>query len=117
MTPLDEGNDQKNSITCSIVVEASIEQVWQAWTTAEGIKSFFAPECDIELCVGGRYEIYFNPEAPLGERGAEGTRILALQPNKMLSFAWNSPPHLPEVRWQHTQVTIRLEDLEKTRQW
>ncbi|NOZ08354.1 MAG: SRPBCC domain-containing protein [FCB group bacterium] len=96
-------------IKCSVVCPANLKQVWRAWTTADGIRSFFAPDCDIELKVGGRYEIYFNPSAKTGSRGAEGTRILGIQPCKMLSFTWNSPPHLKEVRWQYTHVTVRFE--------
>jgi hypothetical protein len=34
--------------------------------------------------------------------------ILAIQPLKMLSFIWNAPPNLPEVRNQKTHVTMRF---------
>lgn len=90
------------------VVEASQAEAWLAWTTPEGVRSFFAPECSIELCVGGRYEILFDPHAQPGERGAEGTRILALQPKEMLSFTWVAPPHLDTIREQRTHVVVRF---------
>ena len=91
-----------------VVVDASLRQVWEAWTTAQGVKSFFAPDCNIELRPDGMYEILFDPDAEPGQRGAEGMRVLALQPFRMLSFTWNAPPSLPEVRDQRTHVQLRF---------
>ena len=52
--------------------------------------------------------IHFNPYAEPGLKGADDMIFLALQEPKMLSFTWNAPPHLPEVRGQRTYVTVRL---------
>lgn len=92
-----------------IILNASVEDVWKCWTTETGLKSFFAPGCKLQLEVGGAFEIYFNPDAEPGLKGAVGTRILAIQEHKMLSFTWNSPPHLATVRNQYTLVVIRFE--------
>ena len=99
-----------------VSVEAAREDVWAAWTTERGVRSFFAPASCIDLCVGGSYEITFDPTAPPGERGAEGACVLALQPPRMLAFTWNAPPHLGDVRPQFTQVQIWLqrEEVERT---
>ena len=59
---------------------------------------------------GGAYEMFFNLDAPVGERGGEGMIILAIQPGKMLSFTWNAPPTLPTVRGQMTHVLVRFEE-------
>lgn len=95
-------------IKAEIVVAATPERVWDAWTTEAGVKSFFAPACNIDIRVGGPYEILFDLDAAPGEKGGEGVKILAVQPPKMLSFTWNAPPHLPNVRQQHTHVVVRL---------
>lgn len=92
-----------------VVVEADLDAVWDAWTTEDGIASFFAPACNIDLRVGGRYEILFDPAAEPGNRGAEGVVILALQPRRMLAFTWNAPPHMAEIRKQWTHVTVRFQ--------
>jgi hypothetical protein len=65
-------------------VNAPIEKAWGAWTTPDGIKTFFAPDCKVDLRVDGAYEIYFLPEAKPGERGSEGggMRILGLEPKR-----------------------------------
>jgi uncharacterized protein YndB with AHSA1/START domain len=36
-------------------------------------------------------------------------RFLALQRPSMLSFTWNAPPSLPEVRAQRTVVIVRIQ--------
>jgi uncharacterized protein YndB with AHSA1/START domain len=99
----------ERSIDKEIVVNATLEQAWDAWTTREGITSFFAPDAKIEPRVGGAFQIYIDPGAPAGERGADEMRFLALQPKKMLSFDWNAPPHLAETRAQRTFVVVRFE--------
>jgi len=96
-------------------VEASVDAVWEAWTSEEGIKTFFAPACNVDLRVDGLYEILFNPDAEPGQRGAEGMRIMAFQPKKMLAFTWNAPHDLPNVRDQLTHVVIRLFELPEGR--
>lgn len=111
------GRDLDKAIRLEIVVNAPVEKVWQAWTTRDGIKSFFAPDCDIDLRVLGKYDILFAPSAPVGLRGAEGNLLLAIQQRKMLSFTWDAPPSFPEIRKQRTTVVIRFVSLgqDKTR--
>lgn len=90
-------------------VKAGVDEVWKAWTTSEGIRSFFAPGARIEARPGGAFEVHFNPYAKPGLKGADGMVFLALQEPRLLSFTWNAPPHLAEVRRQRTSVTVRLE--------
>jgi len=99
---------EERAVVKQVRVSAPVESVWRAWTTSEGITSFFAPAAHIEARVDGPFEVYFNPFAKPGHKGADDMRFLALQDRKMLSFTWNSPPHLNEVRNQRTYVTVRL---------
>lgn len=96
------------SIDKHIDVPAAAARVWEAWTTREGILSFLAPDARVEARVGGPFEIYFDPFAPAGHRGADDMRFMALQPPVMLSFDWNAPPDLAEARDQRTFVMVRL---------
>jgi uncharacterized protein YndB with AHSA1/START domain len=96
------------------LVDGSLWEVWDAWTTEEGIRSFFAPACNIELRVGGPYEMFFDPNAEPGSRGGEGVTILSIQEDKMLSFTWNAPPHLANVRQHFTHVVIRFEEISES---
>ena len=99
----------ERAIDKEIVVSATLDQAWEAWTTREGITSFFAPDARIEPRPGGAFQIYINPLAEPGMKGADNMRFMALQPKKMISFDWNAPPHLPAVRQQFTFVVVRFE--------
>jgi len=92
-----------------VLVKAPVADVWAAWTTTEGIKTFFAPDAKVEARPDGPFEIYINPYAEPGMKGADGMRFLAVQPQRMLSYTWNAPPSLPEARRQRTVVIVRFE--------
>jgi uncharacterized protein YndB with AHSA1/START domain len=95
-----------------VLVPASAEAVWAAWTTREGIVSFFAPDAQIDARVGGAFHIHIDPLAAPGDKGADDMRFMALQPPRMLSFDWNAPPSLPQARAQRTFVIVRLEPVD-----
>jgi len=95
------------------VVEAPIGEVWKAWTTSEGVKSFFAPDAKVEPRSGGPFEIYMNPYAPAGLKGADDMRFLAVQEPTMISFTWNAPPSQAEIRAQRTVVIVRLRPVDE----
>jgi|GEM_PF-444244 len=99
---------QERMITETITVKAGVAEVWSAWTTTEGIKSFFAPDANVEARVGGAFQIYMDPFAPTGMKGADDMVFLAVQDKKMISFTWNAPPSLPEARKQRTVVIVRF---------
>ena len=99
----------ERSLDKEVVVAASLDQAWAAWTTREGITSFFAPDAEIEPKVGGAFHIYFNPYGGPGDKGADDMRYMALQPKQMLSFDWNAPPSLPLARAQRSFVILRFE--------
>lgn len=104
----------ERAIDKDVLVPAGIDAVWQAWTTNEGLSSFFAPEAVVEARVGGPFHIHMDPKAPPGSRSADDMRILAIQPKKMLSFDWNAPPHLAQARQQRTFVIVRLHPVDAT---
>ncbi len=86
----------KKELNFKIIIHASVDKIWNCWTTEEGAATFFAPDCKIELKPDGAYEMYFDLEAEKGLRGGEGLTILAFQENRFLSFTWNAPPDLSE---------------------
>lgn len=100
--------DPDRRLVKQVTVKAPVADVWKAWTTTEGIVSFFAPSARVEARPGGPFEIHFNPYAKPGLKGADDMVVLAVQEGKMLSFTWNSPPHLAQVRPQRTAVQVRF---------
>jgi uncharacterized protein YndB with AHSA1/START domain len=84
--------DTGHVIHLEAIVDAPPSEVYRLWTTADGLKEFFAPDAKVEARVGGRYEIIFYPkEDPEGEsHGTKGARILRLVPNRELAFEWTT---------------------------
>ncbi len=81
-----------------VTVNAPLDAVWQAWTTAEGL-TFVSAKSNVELRRGGPYEWFLDlPPDENGKRGGEGARILAFHPMQMLAFSWTFPPAVPELR-------------------
>jgi uncharacterized protein YndB with AHSA1/START domain len=108
-----DGQDLDRAVRAEVIVPSRVDEVWEAWTTEEGVRTFFAPECDIELEPGGRYEMFFDLDAEPGSRGGEGMRVMAVQPKRMLAFTWNAPPDLPTVRGQRTHVVVRFQKVDE----
>ena len=102
----------ESSILKELIVNAEVYEVWDAWTTEAGIKTFFAPDGKVELKESGKYEIYFLPPEKEGARGSEDCHIICFTPKKMLSFSWSAPPEYPEIRRQRTTVVVWLEHID-----
>ena len=107
-------DEETRMIHYEITVNGSLEDVWAAWTTTGGIKTFFAPACNLDFQIDGNYEILFFPDEKPGFRGAEGMRIMAIEPYKMFSFTWNQTPDLT-IRPQRTLVTLKFQKLEENK--
>jgi uncharacterized protein YndB with AHSA1/START domain len=97
---------QERQIRVAVTVPGTVERAWKLWTTDAGVRSFFAPGSHIDLRVEGAYEIFFAPAAPPGARGADGMRLLAVEPQRRLAFTWNAPSSMPYVRAQRTVVMV-----------
>jgi len=98
----------------SKVFQTDLKTLWQKWTTHDGLRSFIGEDNKIEIHPGGPFEIYFLLDNPEGSRGGEGNKVLSFLPYKMLSFSWNAPPSIPEVR-NHphkTWVVIQFEKID-----
>ncbi len=105
--------EETEMIEVARLIGAPIAEVWDAWTTKEGFNAVFdGPVLDnIRLEMGGPYEIHWDTSAAEGERGSEGCTILSFVPERMLSFTWNAPPSLGEMRGKHSYVVIDFQPL------
>lgn len=96
------------AIVREVRVSASAEQVFELWSSSEGMARWWAEHSRIELRPGGFYEMYFLLDEPPGRRGGEGCRVLSYLPGRMLSFTWNAPPQLPSTRTRYTWVVVEM---------
>jgi uncharacterized protein YndB with AHSA1/START domain len=98
-------------IVKTVTITADHDSAWHAWSTEEGVTTFFSRAANIDLVPGGDYEILFFPDEPEGQRGAEDIILLAVEPMKRLVFTWTAPPAWPEIRKHRTAVEISLRPL------
>jgi len=108
LTAAGAGELAAQDIALEVDVPVSPEVAWAAWTSTEGLGAWWLPTTRIALRPGGFYELYFLTDAPAGLQGSETCRVLSYLPARMLSFTWNSPPHLPKTRRQHTWVVLEF---------
>lgn len=92
---------------CHTDIKASAAE---AFTAFGRLDEWLTPQCDVEISIGGAFEIYFDMSQEPGLRGSEGCRVLAYDPGRMLALTWNGPPQLDRTRDLHTLVTIYFED-------
>lgn len=81
----------------SAVIPASLANVWAAWTTTEGLRSFVAPVIDLDFRVGGRWESSYNPQAKIGDSTNIANEVLCYLPMEMLAIRIiQTPPGFPD---------------------
>jgi uncharacterized protein YndB with AHSA1/START domain len=96
------------SINRSVVVDAPVAAIWQAWTTSEGVPTFMGLGAEVELRPRGAFRVLFdrNGKSPI-ERGNDG-QILAFEPMKFLSITWMTPMFMPELRGESTSIVLHF---------
>lgn len=100
-------------IEVETVVPVARDQAYAWYSTSAGWKSFAGVETNIEPVPGGTFEVFFGSDAPAGQRGSEGCRVLALVPGEMFSHTWNAPPTMTHCRegGLHTWVVVRFDEV------
>lgn len=80
----------------SVVVPATLREVWDAFTTTEGVKSWAVPVASVDFRLGGVWESSYNLDAEIGQPGNIQNRFLSFLPLRMVSMqAVSAPPSFP----------------------
>ncbi len=74
------------------VVEGPAEEVWRLLTTKRGMESWIVAHAEVDLRVGGLLRTHHDPAGRIGDPGTSTQRILALEPNRMLTFLVKETP-------------------------
>lgn len=103
----------EKTIIKTTIVQCSLDTVWWKWTTHEGLLTFFGEDNQMELKPYGPFEICFSKQAPKGQAGSEGCKVLSFIPKRMFSFSWNAPPSHMEARESgyHTCVVVEFKTI------
>lgn len=69
-----------------IEIDASVEDLWAAFTTSEGLRSWVAPLADVDFRVGGKWRANYNKDGKLGDDSTIENTILCYDPKRMISL-------------------------------
>jgi uncharacterized protein YndB with AHSA1/START domain len=74
------------------IVEASLDDVWDALTTKKGLESWMVAHAEIELKVGGKMRTHYHAKGKIGDEHTIENIILCYDPMHMLAIKVGKPP-------------------------
>lgn len=74
------------SLRHDVVIDAPVADVWDAFTTKDGLESWMAPKVEIDLRVGGTLRSVMKADAEIGGDATIESTILSLEPLRMISL-------------------------------
>ncbi|NVK55742.1 MAG: SRPBCC domain-containing protein [Alteromonadaceae bacterium] len=77
---------QEDRVVDEFEIHANINDVWNAFSTAEGLRSWVAPLADIDFRVGGKWRANYNKDGELGDEATIENTILSYDPQRMISL-------------------------------
>lgn len=77
-------------IQISQLLDCDINRAFQLFTKKELLEGWLAEKANVELTLGGKYELFWNPSDPEND-STIGCRITGLKENEFLAFEWKSP--------------------------
>jgi uncharacterized protein YndB with AHSA1/START domain len=85
-----------------VEVPATVPQVWDALSTADGLVSWLGPEASVQLREGGDWIVRFPGSS------AGGGTILSFVPGERLELAAMAPEAFPTVRRERTHAVFEI---------
>lgn len=107
--------DTSKGFTLTRNLDASPEQIWNAWTSADEIAEWWHPHgattprdsVDVELRVGGRYR-YTMVDGETGNEVVSGGEYTVIEQPSTLAFSWG---YIDATVDDSPLVTVTIEDL------
>ncbi|HEY6330916.1 MAG TPA: SRPBCC domain-containing protein [Blastocatellia bacterium] len=93
----------EKTLQLEVEVPASPEAVWEAFSTADGLKTWLGPEAEVEMRPGGNWLVKF-PGASTG-----GGNVLEFVEGKSITIAAMAPDSFPTVRRERTRAVFDFE--------
>jgi uncharacterized protein YndB with AHSA1/START domain len=98
-------NAPEKALRFEVVVPASLDEVWTAFATKEGLQTWLWSDVKIDLRENGDWLVLY----PAGKTG--GGTILSLVPKRQLVIAALAPESFPTVRSERTKAVFDFESL------
>ncbi|HSQ59812.1 MAG TPA: SRPBCC domain-containing protein [Acidobacteriota bacterium] len=74
------------------IIAGPTDLVWRLLTTEDGIRSWLAPQADVDLRVGGLVRTHQDPKGRLGDAQTTVSRVLSLRPRRAFSVKVEQAP-------------------------
>lgn len=74
------------------LLEAPVAEVWEVFSTGDGFRKLGPAQAEIELSIDGRIRSHYDAQGALGDDGTIENRILAFEPERMISFRIERAP-------------------------
>ena len=116
----------------SASLRCDTQKAFEMFTQNKHLEKWLTQKADVEPRIGGKYELFWNPKDREND-STMGCKILAVHPNKFLSFEWKGPKQfkhfMNEVRpltnvvvffipcQEHTEVHILHTGWRETPEW
>jgi uncharacterized protein YndB with AHSA1/START domain len=97
---------QPKALIFEVEVPASLDQVWQAMTTSEGLMTWLTPKAKADLRKGGDW-LAIWPGKPAG-----GGTIIGFKRNRKLVIRAMAPDQFPTVRRERTLAVFEFEKID-----
>lgn len=95
-------------ILFAVVLNCPPEKAFEFFTSAEHLEKCLTVKADVEAKVGGKYELFWEPDDP-ENNSTTGCKILALDAPYLINFEWKGPKqyqHFMNTRRPLTNVTV-----------
>ncbi len=95
-------------IHCKVRINCSQQQSFEMFTKNSNIQTWLANSADIELYVGGKYELFWDTDNKRINSTID-CKITALEMNKLLCFEWKGPEqysHFMNIAEPLTHVSV-----------
>jgi len=92
----------------SVRLRCDVKKAFEMFTVNAHLEKWLTEEADVEPRVGGKYELFWNPEDREND-STIGCKVLAIQPDEFLCFEWKGPKqfrHFMNERRPLTNVVV-----------
>ncbi len=106
----DEAASDINEVKLSAWYAVGVHQAFSAWTDPDKITQWFGPEnyraevLEMEVKIGGRWR--FKMISQSGDVSHHHGRYLAIEPDRLLSFTWQSEEDESLTEGRETRVSV-----------
>lgn len=75
----------------SVRLNCDAHRAFEMFTVNQLIQSWFPKAADVEPVVGGKYELFWDPE-DRENNSTLGCKVTAIQQDRFIAFEWKGPP-------------------------